>query len=422
MLFGKDQAATMVAEVEAVSKPATQRPSFAKLVKTLNSELRRASLVMTHSRRDLLRKTSGESEVRLTSSLKNVMSVAVERHQWTRYEAFRLIALWAKTSTAHIMEDRVKTFLQDAHGALLLDVADVTIELEQPLLRHADAISIADLISEDDGSFHADLDQRCFPELLKALSTAAYDELEAHLRSLMPGSHVSKHDKARKQNAIATPAEMLAVRIDVDDDCVRRHVVSEDACESCAAFGDFFPDFDYTPTIEYDDLDKAVQLNRTPGGAPASPDGEADADDAAPRCKLKCARGVSIKSTARMGAKVEEYEREKGPGRFPYAAFIGDSLRASFVCKDAETFHATWCALLGNPDDPNQKFKVLRLKNKIAKNVEPFNFHINASFQPSNFKAPILIEVQIWINSVMALNEVAHWQYEVARAKRVMDF
>ena len=327
------------------------------------------------------------------------------------------------------MEDRVKTFLQDPHGALLLDVADVTIELEQPLLRHADAISIADLILKDDGSFHADLDQRCFPELLKALSTAAYDELEAHLRSLMPGSHVSKHDKAPNQKVIvdlASPADLLAVRIDVDDDSTRRRrVTEEDTCETCAAFGDFFPDFDYAPTLEYeDDLDNPVQLRRTPGpgGAPASPDGEADADDAAPRCKLKCARGVSIKSTARMGAKVEEYEREKGPGRFPYAAFIGDSLRASFVCKDAETFHATWRALLGNPDDPNQKLKVLRLKNKIAKNVEPFNFHINASFQPSTFKAPVIIEVQIWINSVMALNEVAHWQYEVARAKRVTDF
>ena len=57
-----------------------------------------------------------------------------------------------------------------------------------------------------------------------------------------------------------------------------------------------------------------------------------------------------------------------------------------------------------------------------TQNNPRFNFHINASFQPSSFKSPILVEIQIWIQSVMALNEVAHRQYEVARAKRVTDF
>ena len=41
-----------------------------------------------------------------------------------------------------------------------------------------------------------------------------------------------------------------------------------------------------------------------------------------------------------------------------------------------------WKALLGDPDDPNQKLRVTRLKNKLGKGKEPFNFHVNARFQP----------------------------------------
>ena len=45
-----------------------------------------------------------------------------------------------------------------------------------------------------------------------------------------------------------------------------------------------------------------------------------------------------VKKTTRMASKINEYEREKGEGRYPYCAFIGDSLRASVVCEDAEAF------------------------------------------------------------------------------------
>ena len=36
--------------------------------------------------------------------------------------------------------------------------------------------------------------------------------------------------------------------------------------------------------------------------------------------------------------------------------------------------------------------------------------------QPSTFKAPIELEIQIWAAAIMDLNDVSHWQYEVARA------
>ena len=142
----------------------------------------------------------------------------------------------------------------------------------------------------------------------------------------------------------------------------------------------------------------------------------------AQRCFLKCAPEVSIKKTTRMGAKIDEYEKEKGDGLYPYCAFIGDSLRASVVCEDAEAFWKTYEALKGDPDDMHQKFKVLRLKNKLGVGKEPFNFHLNCSFQPSTFKAPIQLEIQIWAAAIMDLNDVSHWQYEVARAGSVGAF
>ena len=123
-----------------------------------------------------------------------------------------------------------------------------------------------------------------------------------------------------------------------------------------------------------------------------------------------------------MGAKIDEYEKDKGTGLYPYCAFIGDSLRASVVCEDAEAFWKTYCALKGNPDDPKQRFKVLRLKNKLGVGKEPFNFHLNCSFHPTTFRAPIQLEIQIWAAAIMDLTDVSHWQYEVARADSVDAF
>ena len=37
------------------------------------------------------------------------------------------------------------------------------------------------------------------------------------------------------------------------------------------------------------------------------------------RCAIKCDPSVSIKGTSRTGAKIADYEKEKGPGQYPYA-------------------------------------------------------------------------------------------------------
>ena len=41
---------------------------------------------------------------------------------------------------------------------------------------------------------------------------------------------------------------------------------------------------------------------------------------------------------------------------------------------------------------------------------------------PSTFRAPIQLEIQIWAAAIMDLNDVSHWQYEVARAGSVGAF
>ena len=37
------------------------------------------------------------------------------------------------------------------------------------------------------------------------------------------------------------------------------------------------------------------------------------------RCLIKCDPSVSIKGTSRTGAKIADYEKQKGPGKYPYA-------------------------------------------------------------------------------------------------------
>ena len=98
---------------------------------------------------------------------------------------------------------------------------------------------------------------------------------------------------------------------------------------------------------------------------------------------------------------------------------MGDALRASVLCDDAEAFWKCWQALLGDSNDPNQKLRVTRLKNKLGKGKEPFNFHLNAEFKSSLLAQPLTVEIQIWIASIMDLNDVSHAQYEVARAASV---
>ena len=89
-------------------------------------------------------------------------------------------------------------------------------------------------------------------------------------------------------------------------------------------------------------------------------------------------------------AKVDEYRREDKP--WPRAEKLGDCLRASVVVEGAEQVVAAYEALA--KDDI---FKVVRLKNKLAERVKPFNLLVNLAFQPPAPPglAPLIVEVQI---------------------------
>ena len=356
---------------------------------------------------------------------------------------------------------------------------DLKANLEQPLLRLPEVAAVTDLVAPgpQTARFLAEVDRLCFPELLKALSTAAFDELEAHFRELLPGIRTFVHDDGGGEPAAADDppprrAPSAKALWATSTSWSKKGVASEkgappaadldrDAVDRLDAPGALPEALDAPSLLPGSPRDGADALEAgaahratdeawlrdvgprdAPDAAAARSPRDAADDAAAPgdvgvalreakpagaaawptRCLLKCSPDVSIKKTTRMAAKIDEYEKEKGEGRYPYCAFVGDSLRASVVCEDAEAFWKTYCALKGDPDDPKQRFKVLRLKNKLGKGREPFNFHLNCSFQPSTFKAPVQLEIQIWASSIMDLNDVSHWQYEVARASTADAF
>ena len=44
------------------------------------------------------------------------------------------------------------------------------------------------------------------------------------------------------------------------------------------------------------------------------------------RCLSKCHPSVSIKGTSRTGAKIADYEKDKGPDKYPSPSSVRDSL------------------------------------------------------------------------------------------------
>ncbi|KAH8070775.1 hypothetical protein JL721_4686 [Aureococcus anophagefferens] len=122
------------------------------------------------------------------------------------WEAFRLVALWAMHGTKAEMDRRCAAFLAlEPYGDYLRAERDVKADLEQPLLRRAEVAAVTDLVARgpQTARFLAEVDRLCFPELLKALSTAAFDELEAHFRELLPGIRTFVHDDGGGEPAAA---------------------------------------------------------------------------------------------------------------------------------------------------------------------------------------------------------------------------
>jgi hypothetical protein len=121
-----------------------------------------------------------------------------------------------------------------------------------------------------------------------------------------------------------------------------------------------------------------------------------------------------MKEVKRAAEKVKKYSRTKGQGEWPYAKYITDVLRASFICATADDLFTTYNHFIESGD-----FEVVRLKNKLKEKQAPFNLHVNAIFHPSEVEDPIIIEVQFHLREVYKLQHRQHIAYKMKRAESV---
>ena len=99
------------------------------------------------------------------------MSLAAEQHAWDRFEAFRVVATWAMEETTKRMARLADDFVSAAPwGAKIAAEPDLEGNVDQPLLRGLG--TFGDLVDDVPGAapFLADVDRKCLPELLRALS------------------------------------------------------------------------------------------------------------------------------------------------------------------------------------------------------------------------------------------------------------
>ena len=120
------------------------------------------------------------------------------------------------------------------------------------------------------------------------------------------------------------------------------------------------------------------------------------------------------KRANRVAVKISEYRKEKN--QWPYAQFVTDVMRASFICETAEDFVRAYQGI-----EVSDHFKVVRMKNKIGKCQGPFNLHVNVLFSPQECEDPILCEIQFYPKAVYQLQHRQHLAYELRRASSVKD-
>ena len=120
------------------------------------------------------------------------------------------------------------------------------------------------------------------------------------------------------------------------------------------------------------------------------------------------------KRANRVAVKIAEYRKEKD--EWPYAQFVTDVMRASFICETAEDFVRAYQGI-----EASDHFQVVRMKNKIGKCQGPFNLHVNVLFSPQECEDPILCEIQFYPKDVYQLQHRQHLAYELRRASSVKD-
>ena len=137
------------------------------------------------------------------------------------------------------------------------------------------------------------------------------------------------------------------------------------------------------------------------------------------KTSIRCQRLKSVKGQERMEAKITKwYEKVKEKiCKWPVAATIGDSLRASVTVPNVEEMKIRYDQIMNN-------FDVLRVKNKFGMAVKNFhsdeeltfpNIHINVLFKAKDC-VRIVAEIQIHLESIQTLMKHDHNLYEIVRA------
>ena len=135
-----------------------------------------------------------------------------------------------------------------------------------------------------------------------------------------------------------------------------------------------------------------------------------------------CDEGKSVKKSKRMVEKmvneIAADEEAEGEGANddvrrwqPISASVRDALRATLVCPDQDAMYMVYEEL----KNPNGKFTLRKVKNKLEKGKVPFNLHAVYEFQPSPASVSILVEVQIKIKEIEDKCGAQHKFYEISR-------
>jgi hypothetical protein len=138
-----------------------------------------------------------------------------------------------------------------------------------------------------------------------------------------------------------------------------------------------------------------------------------------------------IKELQRCRSKLQEYKQEEGKTG-PFAAWVGDYLRATILCPSLEGMLAALQRLV-------EKFKVLRIKTRLEPNV-PGNKVILVNLIVSDNERKLrphvypwsgwwdeqtvrmIAEVQIAHKDLFALDKQAHDSYEIARTNSCLEW
>ena len=121
-----------------------------------------------------------------------------------------------------------------------------------------------------------------------------------------------------------------------------------------------------------------------------------------------------VKKAERISAKVLEYSEDKGEGSWPYAQFVLDVLRCSFICNTAEEMCRVFDSIR-----TSKKFTIMRLKNKLAERKAPYNIHLNVRYRNPLCVDTFVAEIQLHLWPVYALQDSQHVTYELRRTKEI---